>query len=81
MTMRRVKVNRRWYETTSAADQRRIRPGFVGKRIVATQTLLRLAIRLVCGHSAIFVLPVDAPFAEARCADLTVRESVLHISI
>jgi hypothetical protein len=32
-------------------------------------------------RSATFVLPVDVPFAEAKRADLTVREGVPHTSI
>jgi hypothetical protein len=32
-------------------------------------------------RSATFVLPVEVPFAEARRADLTVREGVPHTSI
>jgi hypothetical protein len=32
-------------------------------------------------RSATFVLPVNVPFAEAKRADLTVREGVPHTSI
>jgi len=32
-------------------------------------------------RSATFVLPADVPFAEAKRADLTVREGVPHTSI
>jgi len=32
-------------------------------------------------RSATFVLPVDAPFVEAKCADLKVRQGIPHTSI
>jgi hypothetical protein len=62
--------------------------------IMARHRLMRAANNLAKGieppgvategqrvRSATFVLPVDVPFAEAKRADLTVREGVPHTSI
>ena len=43
--------------------------------------VLLIAIILAVVRSATFVLPIDVPFADAKRADLTVREGVPHTSI